>query len=65
LHQQGTGFAATLVSDLADAHATRIVQSLMMAPGPEDWRNWILHAGDKLGDELFVLPFAFVSGKPH
>jgi hypothetical protein len=24
-----------------------------------------LHVSDDLGDELFVLPFAFVLGKPH
>jgi hypothetical protein len=55
------------VSDLAEArdHATRIVRSLMMDPGPEDLRSWILHASDELGNEPFVVPFAFVLGKPH
>jgi hypothetical protein len=24
-----------------------------------------LHVNDDLGDELFVVPFAFVLGKPH
>jgi hypothetical protein len=28
-------------------------------------RSWILHVSDNLGDELFVVPFAFVLGKPH
>jgi hypothetical protein len=31
----------------------------------EDWRGWILHVNDDLGDELFVVPFSFVLGKPH
>jgi hypothetical protein len=28
-------------------------------------RGWFLHVNDDLGDELFVVPFAFVLGKPH
>jgi hypothetical protein len=55
------------VDDLAEAreHAARIVQSLAMAPGPEDFRSWLIHVYDDLGDELFIMPFTFVLGKPH
>jgi hypothetical protein len=30
----------------------------------EDWRDWTVHVSDS-DDEIFVLPFAFVLGKPH
>jgi hypothetical protein len=36
-----------------------------MAPSAEDWRNWVLHVSDALGDEIFALPFASLLGKPH
>jgi hypothetical protein len=32
-------------------------------PNSEDWRSWILHVSDDLGDELFIVPFAFALGK--
>ena len=55
------------VDDLAEArdHAAYVVRSLIMAQTSEDWRSWILHVSDDLGDELFVVPFAFVLGKPR
>jgi hypothetical protein len=55
------------VGDLAEArdHASRVVQSFIAAPSQEDWRNWVLHVSDDLGDEIFVVPFASVLGKPH
>ena len=55
------------VEDLAEArdHAACAVRSLTMTQSSEDWRSWILHVSDDLGDELFVVPFAFVLGKPH
>ena len=46
-------------------YAACVVRSLLTTPGMEDWRTWILHASDELGDELFIVPFAFVVGKPH
>jgi hypothetical protein len=54
-----------VVDDLAEArdHAARIVRSLTMARSLEDWRGWVLHVNDDLGEELFVVPF--VLGKPH
>ena len=56
-----------IVDDLAEARdrAASVVRSLTMARSPEDWRGWILHVNDDLGEELFVVPFAFVLGKPN
>ena len=55
------------VDDLAEArdHAAGVVRSLTMTRSAEDWRSWILHVSDNLGDELFVVPFTFVLGKPQ
>jgi hypothetical protein len=55
------------VEDLAEvrAHATRVVQSLIMLQDPEDWRDWTLHVSDDLDEEIFALPFSSVLGKPH
>ncbi len=54
------------VSSLAEARdrAVGIVRSLIMQRDSVDWRNWTLHVSD-CDVELFVLPFAFVLGKPH
>ena len=56
-----------VVEDLAEArdHATRVVQSFTDARSLEDWRDWVLHVSDDQGDELFIVPFTFVLGKPH
>ena len=53
--------------DLAEArdHATSVARSLIMERGPEDWRDWVVHVNDDLGEEIFVVPFAFLLGKPH
>ena len=55
------------VSGLAEAHAhaTHLVRRLIMAPGTEDWRDWIVHVSDELGDEIFTVQFASLLGKPH
>jgi hypothetical protein len=57
----------TEVGDLAEArdYAAGVVRSLITLPSLEDWRNWVLHVSDDLGDEIFVVPFASVLGKPH
>jgi hypothetical protein len=57
----------TVLDDLAEArdHAACVVRSLTTARSLEDWRGWILHVNDDLGDELFVVPFSFVLGKPR
>lgn len=56
-----------VVGDLAEArdHAARVVRSLTAARSLEDWRSWVVHVNDDLGEELFLVPFAFVLGKPH
>ncbi|MBR0734781.1 hypothetical protein JQ636_40470 [Bradyrhizobium japonicum] len=56
-----------VVGDLAEArdHATRVVQSLTSERSLEDWRDWVLHVSDDQGDELFVVPFTSVLGKPN
>jgi hypothetical protein len=60
-------YYGAVVDDLAKArdHATRIVQSFTSERSLEDWRDWVLHVSDDRGDELFVVPFTFVLGKPH
>jgi hypothetical protein len=45
--------------------AVQIIRSHIKLPGPQDWRSFLLHVCDELGDELFVVPFAFVLGRPH
>ena len=55
------------VDDLVEArdHAASVVRSVTKARSLADWRGWVLHVNDNLGDELFVVPFVFVLGKPH
>jgi hypothetical protein len=53
----------SLVEACEQAH--RIVRSWVMAANAEDWRNWVLHATDELGEELFTVPFASVVGRLH
>ena len=57
----------TSVSDLIEAceEATSRVRSLIASASLEDWRDWALHVSDEDGDEIFVLPFASLLGKPH
>lgn len=55
----------TLVDNLGEArdYATLVVRSFTNSRSAEDWRDWVLHVSDDLGDELFIVPFAFVIGK--
>ena len=57
----------TEVDGLTDAReqAAMVVRTLVAAPGPEDWRDWILHVSDDLGDEVLALPFSSVMGRLH
>ena len=41
------------------------MRALVMAPGTEDWRGWVLHVSDDLGEEIFEVPFASVVGRLH
>ncbi len=52
------------VRDLTEARerAALIVRRLIAGRGAEDWRDWMLHASDDLGEPLFALPFAAVIG---
>ncbi|NEV01195.1 DUF6894 family protein [Bradyrhizobium uaiense] len=56
-----------VVDDLAEARdlATRVVQSVTNESSLEDWRDWVVHVSDDQGDELFVVPFTLILGKPH
>ena len=56
-----------MVDDLTEARdrAASVVRSLTTARSLEDWRGWILHVKGDIGAELFVLPFAFILGKPN
>jgi len=60
-------YHGTMVDDLTDArdHATRVVQSFTNERSLADWRDWVLHVSNDQGDELFVVPFTFVLGKPN
>ena len=60
-------YRGAVVDDLAEARdrATSVVQSFTSKRDLEDWRDWVLHASDDQGDELFVVPFTFVLGKPN
>jgi hypothetical protein len=55
------------VGDLTDVRerAAVFVHALIRGANAEDWRGWILHANDDLGDEILTVPFASVLGKPH
>ena len=54
--------AGALVNDLVEArdHAARVVRTLTEAGRIEDWSDWVVHVSNDHGDELFVVPFAFV-----
>jgi hypothetical protein len=55
------------VSNLTEARerAAQIMRSMIMVPGAEDWRDWVLHVSDDDGEEIFDLPFTAMLGKPH
>jgi hypothetical protein len=56
-----------VIADLSEAraHAELVVRSLIMRPGPEDWRHWVLYVSDDLGEEIMNLPFASILGRLH
>jgi len=57
----------TAVDDLPELHeyAVQVIRSLIATPSLEDWRNWVLHVSDEMGDDLFEMSFASLLGKPH
>jgi hypothetical protein len=56
-----------IAMDLREAreHAERLAHSFVMSANTEDWRNWVVHVTDDLGEELFALPFTCVLGQLH
>jgi hypothetical protein len=57
----------TSTASLAEAceAATCMMRSLVATISLEDWRDWTMHVSDEAGDEIVVLSFASVVGKPH
>ena len=55
------------VEDLSEARerAFQAVHAFINTPGPEDWREWSLHVSDEDGEEIFVMTFSSVLGRPH
>ena len=55
------------VVDLMEAieEATNVVRARIAGPNLVDWRDWVLHVSDEAGEEIFVLPFAALLGKPN
>jgi hypothetical protein len=55
------------VEDLTEARerAFGFVQTFISLPGPEDWRDWVLHVNDADGEEVFNMPFSSLLGRPH
>jgi len=57
----------TSVTSLAEAceAATCMMRSLVATASLEDWRDWAVHVSDEAGEEIVILSFASVLGKPH
>jgi hypothetical protein len=55
------------VEDLVEARerAAGIILACIGQPGPEDWRDWTVCVSDEGGDELFLVPFADLLGRPN
>jgi Domain of unknown function (DUF6894) len=55
------------VADMTEAReqGAMMIREFLAAPGPEDWRDWMLHVSDDLGGDLFALPFTAVIGPLH
>jgi len=57
----------TAVANLTEARdrAAQIMRTMILTPGAEDWRDWVIHVSGDDGEEIFDLPFAAMLGKPH
>ncbi|MGZ3410426.1 MAG: DUF6894 family protein [Xanthobacteraceae bacterium] len=55
------------VEDMTEARdfALRVVKEFIESRGPDDWRTWTLRVSDEDGEEIFLMPFACVLGKPN
>jgi len=58
------GSSAGSLAEACEA-ATCRMRSLVATISLEDWRDWTMHVSDEAGDEIVVLSFASVVGKPH
>ena len=58
------GASVDNLSEACEA-ATRMMRSRVATVSLEDWRDWAVHVSDEAGEEIVILPFAFVLGKPH
>ena len=59
-----SGIAVASLTEARD-RAAQIMQSMILTPGAEDWRDWVLHVSGSDGEEIFDLPFTAMLGKPH
>ncbi len=52
---------------LTDAReqAEMVARALIATPGGEDWRAWVMHVSDDLGEEIMSLSFASLLGPLH
>jgi hypothetical protein len=46
-------------------YAEAVARSLIASPDLQDWRNCRVRVWDDLGEEVFVMPFSSIVGKPH
>ena len=55
------------VEDLVEAHerAKAIVHQFVSSQTPDDWRAWTMHVSDENGEDIFLMPFSYVLGRPH
>ncbi|MGZ5802872.1 MAG: DUF6894 family protein [Xanthobacteraceae bacterium] len=55
------------VEDMTEARdfALCVVKEFIESRGPDDWRTWTLRVSDEDGEEIFLMPFACVLGKPN
>jgi hypothetical protein len=55
------------VDDLTEARdqAVRVVREFVSSRGPDDWRAWTMRVSDNDGEEIFLLPFSYVLGRPN
>ena len=58
------GTSAASLTEACEA-ATNMMRSLVATVSLEDWRDWAVHVSDEDGEEIVILPFAFVLGKAH
>jgi hypothetical protein len=52
----------TDVEDLTEAH---MVREFVGRLGPRDWRAWFLRVSDQNGEDLFLMPFAYMAERSY